>query len=147
MAAYYPPVGFHFKVEFIGVADGSDNDTRFQEVTGLNMELGTEEVVEGGENRFTHKLPDRAKFGNLILKRGMLTDSQLIGWIKDAIENFSFTPVELIVMLLNENHEPLASWIFTKVWPVKWNISDFKSTDNSIVVETLELAYNYFRRI
>ncbi len=147
MAVYYPPVGFHFKVEFIGVADGNDSDTRFQEVSGLNMELGTEEVIEGGENRFSHKLPDRAKYGNLVLKRGMLRDSQLISWCKDAIENFNFSPVEVIVMLLNENHEPLASWTFSKVWPVKWNISDFKSTDNSIVVETLELAYNYFRRI
>jgi phage tail-like protein len=147
MAAYYPPVGFHFKVEFIGVADNNDSDTRFQEVSGLEMALGTEEVIEGGENRFTHKLPDRAKYGNLTLKRGMLTNSELIGWIKDAIENFNFQPVELMVKLLNEKHEPLVSWVFTKVWPVKWSISDFKSTENSIVVETLELAYNYFRRV
>jgi len=147
MPVYYPPVGFHFKVEFIGVADNNDSDMRFQEVSGLNMELGTEEVVEGGENRFSHKLPSRAKYNNLVLKRGMLTNSQLIDWIKDAVENFNFLPVEVIVKLLNENHEPLVSWSFTKVWPVKWSISDFKSTDNSIVVETLELAYNYFRKL
>jgi phage tail-like protein len=145
MAAYYPPVGFHFKVEFIGISD--DIDTRFQEVSGLNMELGTEEVIEGGENRFTHKLPDRAKYGNLTLKRGMLKDSLLIAWCRNAIENFNFFPIDVIVILLNENHEPLASWVFTKVWPVKWSISDFKSTDNSVVIESLELAYNYFRRI
>ena len=49
---YYPPVGFHFKVEFIGI--GNDNDTRFQSVSGLNVEYDTESFKEGGENRFEH---------------------------------------------------------------------------------------------
>ena len=61
MAAYYPPGAFHFKVEFNGVT-GTDNDTeqRFQEVSGLSFDIETEELKEGGENRFTWKLPKRA---------------------------------------------------------------------------------------
>jgi hypothetical protein len=34
---YYPPVGFHFRVEFLNI--GNDNDVRFQSVSGLNVEL------------------------------------------------------------------------------------------------------------
>lgn len=147
MAIYYPPVGFHFMVEF--QLDGvKDEDSRFQEVSGLTSELGIEEVVEGGENRFSHRLPTRAKYSNLILKRGLLTNSQLIDWCKDAIENFIFQPVTVNVTLLNEEHEPLSNtYSFVRAWPVKWSISDFKAQDNSIVVESLELAYNYFTRI
>jgi len=147
MAVYYPPVGFHFRVEFTldGVQDG---DIRFQEVSGLSAELGVEEVVEGGENRFSHRLPTRAKYSNLILKRGLLNDSRLIAWCIDAIENFIFEPTTVNVTLLNENHEPVAeSFSFVRAWPVKWAVSDFKAQENSIVVETLELAYNYFSRI
>lgn len=125
-----------------------DEDSRFQEVSGLTSELGIEEVVEGGENRFSHRLPTRAKYSNLILKRGLLTNSQLIDWCKDAIENFIFQPVTVNVTLLNEEHEPLSNtYSFVRAWPVKWSISDFKAQDNSIVVESLELAYNYFTRI
>ena len=53
MATYYPPAGFHFKIEFVGVS-GADSDTeqRFQEVSGLSVEIETEELREGGENRF-----------------------------------------------------------------------------------------------
>lgn len=147
MAVYYPPVGFHFRVEF--TLDGmQDGDVRFQEVSGLSAELGIEEVVEGGENRFPHRLPTRAKYSNLILKRGLLTDSRLIDWCSDAIENFDFEPTTVNVTLLNENHEPVAeSYSFVRAWPVKWAVSDFKAQENSIVVETLELAYNYFSRI
>ena len=147
MAVYYPPVGFHFRVEFIldGVQDG---DVRFQEVSGLSAELGVEEVVEGGENRFSHRLPTRAKYSNLSLKRGLLTDSRLISWCIDAIENFVFEPTTVNVTLLNENHEPVSeSFSFVRAWPVKWAVSDFKAQENSLVVETLELAYNYFSRI
>jgi len=34
MANYYPPVGFHFKVELLGLPPG-DRDARFSEVGGL----------------------------------------------------------------------------------------------------------------
>ena len=146
MPEYYPPVGFHFKVSV--QLDGlGENDARFQEVSGLNAELGTEDLVEGGENRFVHRLPIRAKYSNLLLKRGMLTDSGLIGWFRDAVENFLFKPADVLVTLLNESHEPLAQWSFKRAWPVKWTISDFKAQDNTVVVETIELAYQYFRRM
>lgn len=147
MAGYYPPVGFHFKVEF-GLPNLNNNDARFQEVSGLTSELGIEEVVEGGENRFSHRLPNRGKYGNLILKRGLLTDSNLISWCKDAIESFKFSPTTVNVTLLNEKHTPVAdTFSFINAWPVKWSVSDFKAQDNSIVVETLELVYSYFARI
>ena len=147
MAGYYPPAGFHFRVEFTFLQSGT-NDSRFQEVSGITSEIGIEEVTEGGENRFTHRLPNRAKYNNLILKRGLLTDSKLIDWCKDAIESFQFKPTTVNVTLLNENHDPVGdSFSFINAYPVKWSISDFKAQDNSLVVETLELAYNYFTRI
>ncbi len=147
MAGYYPPAGFHFRVEFLDL-DVNENDMRFQEVSGLSAELGVEDFQEGGENRFIHRLPARTKYSNLILKRGLLTDSKLIDWCVNAIENFEFKPCTVNVTLLNENHEPLSETLsFTKAWPVKWAVSDFKAQENAIVIETLELAYNYFSRI
>lgn len=145
MAVYYPPVGFHFKVEFLGISSG-DIDTRFQEVSGLSAEVTTEELAVGGENRFTYRLPNRARYNNLILKRGMVQDSNLIGWFSDAIEDFVFKPVDVNVYLLNENHEISATWVLLQAYPVKWSVSDFKAQESSLVIETIELAYQYFRR-
>ena len=139
---YYPPVGFHFKVEFVGI--GNDNDMRFQSVSGLTMEYDTESFKEGGENRFEHKLPLRTKYPDLSLKRGMLTDSKVIEWCLDALQNRDFKPAQINVMLLNEEHQPLKTWNVYNAWPKKWSVSDFNSQDNSIVIETLELSYNYF---
>lgn len=146
MAAFYPPVGFHFKVEFTGINTKSQ-DHEFQSVSGLSVDIETEEFTEGGENRFKHKFPVRTKFPNLVLKRGLFKDSELIKWCRDAIEDFQFDPIDLTVKLLNEEHEPLMTWNVVHAYPVKWSVSDFNAEENGIVVETVELAYNYFKTI
>ena len=58
MAEYTPPVGFHFKVEFSGIGT-SQHDHQFQSVSGLSIDLETEEIAEGGENGFKHTIPVR----------------------------------------------------------------------------------------
>lgn len=139
-----PPVSFHFRIDFLGF--GSDKDAAFQEVSGLSSEMGTEELLAGGINTYSYKLPVRTKFPNLILKRGLLNDSALIGWFNDAAENFIFSAHDLNVCLLNEQHQPLATWKVTGAFPVKWTISDFKATENALVIESIELSYLYFRK-
>ena len=47
MPAYYPPVGFHFRVEVQDLVPPKQNDLRFSEVGGLATEMATEEVPEG----------------------------------------------------------------------------------------------------
>lgn len=139
---YYPPVGFHFKVEFSGM--GNDNDSRFQSVSGLTVEYEVEPVKEGGENRFEHKLPVRTKYPDLVLKRGLLVDSGVVAWLLDGLQNRQFMPTQITISLLNEAHEPLMSWKVFDAWPKKWTVSDFNAQENGIVIETLELCYTYF---
>jgi len=144
---YYPPVGFHFKVEFQKLSGGSlgnDNDIRFQSVSGLTVEYDTESFKEGGQNSFEHKLPVRTKYSDLSLKRGMLTDSKIIEWVLNAFQHRIFEPAMLHIKLLNEKHEPLKTWHVHNAWPKKWTVSDFNAQENSIVVETLDLSYSYF---
>jgi len=146
MAAYYPPVGFHFKVEFQDI-ENKTNDHQFQSVSGLSVDLETEEIAEGGENRFKHKIPVRTKYPNLVLKRGLLIDSGLIEWCKKAIEDFEIQPINLTIKLLNEKHEPLLTWNVVHAYPVKWTVEDFNAEENKLSIESLELSYNYFKTI
>ena len=143
MPETYPPLSFHFKVEF----SDFPGEYQFQSVSGLTVDVDTEDIAEGGENRFKHKVPVRTKYPNLVLKRGLVVDSDLIKWCRDAVENFSFKPTNLIVKLLNEKHEPLLSWNVVHAYPVKLNMSDFNAEQNTIAIETIELSYNYFNRM
>ena len=140
---YYPPWGFYFQVVFNKISKET-NDVRFQSVSGLSVEYDYEPFREGGENRFEHKLPVRTKYADLVLKRGMLTDSGVIDWFLDAFNNRKFTPASITVNLMNEKHKPLRVWNVVNAIPKKWLVSDFNANENSIVVETMELSYRYF---
>jgi len=142
----YPAVGFYFLVEFSGIDDLKGSDSRFQEVSGLSSEIGVEELNEGGENRFSHRLPKPAKYSNLVLKRGLITDTALIKWFQNAIENFKFDPVTVKVSLLNESGDPLLNWNFTGAYPVKWSVSNLDAQKNEVMVDTIELAYKFFTK-
>jgi phage tail-like protein len=153
----YPPVGFHFAVAFQLVPSPleaitnfiqGDKDLskefRFQEVSGLEIELEMESIVEGGQNRFTWQLPKRTRYSDLTLKRGMVVGSDIVKWCRDALEHFNFSPANLQISLLNEKHEPVQSWFVMNAIPKKWSVSSFNAQENSIVIESLILSYQYF---
>jgi phage tail-like protein len=142
MNDYYPPWGFYYKVEFS--VSKNKSDVRFQAVSGLSVEYDMEEYKEGGENRFTHKLPVRTKYADMVLKRGMLTDSSVIEWFLKAFRDRDFKPADINVILMNEKSEPLRTWKVAQAIPKKWLISDLNANENSVVIETLELSYRYF---
>lgn len=142
MTDYYPPWGFYYKVEFD--VSREKNDVRFQSVSGLSVEYDTEEYKEGGENRFTHKLPVRTKYSDMVLKRGMVTASSLISWFLAAFRERVFTPSNATVILMNEKSEPLRTWNVAHAVPKKWTVSDLNANENALVIETLELTYQYF---
>ena len=143
--SHYPPVGFSFWVSFSFSSDSVD--IAFQDVAGIGMELQTEDIVEGGENMFTQKLPTRASYTPLVLKRGLAVKSSLTDWVRDAVENLSINPVPVIVALLDENKVPLIAYQFINAYPLKWSVSNFNAETSSVVIETLELYYQYFKII
>ncbi len=144
MSVYAPPVGFHFKAEF-DVPGVTDRDVRFRDVSGLTMELEELALIEGGENRFSHKFPVRGRYPDLVLKRGLLSDTGLRKWVVDAVQNPQIQPVTVWVTLLDEAHQPLQTYTVVGAWPKKWVISDFSAETSQLVIETLELSYQYFR--
>lgn len=143
MTQYSPPVGFHFSVEFDlpGVGGG---DIRFQQVSGISMELQVETLNEGGENRFTHKLPVRASYPDLVLRRGLLINSAVRTWCETAIYNLDINPTTIWVKVLNEQHQPLQTYSFVRAWPKKWSISDMNAESSALLIESLELVYQYY---
>lgn len=142
-------LGFYFKVAITGFS-GSNYECNFQEVSGISVKLGVEQVIEGGQNQLVHKLPSHPTYENLVLKRGMFlyNSSQpgLLKWVQDALTNFTFSPKAADIMLLDENAEILASWNFQRVFPVSLKVSDLNAMQGAVQIETMELCYDYFTR-
>ncbi|GAB2808454.1 phage tail protein [Ferruginibacter profundus] len=141
MASNYP-VSFYFKLSFTG------EDAAFQEVSGLSKELGIEEIVGGGENRFKYRLPTVTTSQNLVLKRAIIPGgSQLMAWCARCIDQGLAIPIrphDVTLSLLDAAGMVCMSWTFHNAYPVKYSVSDFKSQEGGIVIESIELAYTYF---
>ena len=143
-------VGFHFSVFFFDLPDEKEVDIKFQSITGLDVSIDKETLKEGGENRFEHNLPGRTKYAPLTLKRGILTpeDSGLTTWCQRAFQDRVITPLQRIdVELLNENHDVLMQWELSHVWPVSWKVGELNAERGEVLIETLELNYNYYKLV
>lgn len=145
----YPPSAFYFKVVFGSGSEGVDSS--FQDVSGISSEMSTEDLFEGGENRFVHKLPTAIKQGNLELKRGIApASSPLVIWCQEIMEGdfiAAIVPRTISVYLLNENAEPIRGWTFANAFPIKWEVEGFNSTKNEVAIEKIVFSYTYSNRV
>ncbi|NHN24932.1 phage tail protein [Flavobacterium jejuense] len=141
MANSYP-VGFYFQLSFKG------EDAAFKEVSGISKELSMEEVVCGGENRFKYRLPTITTSQNLVLKRALIPEgSKLIDWCASTLDEGLASAIsthDVSVSLFNSDGSVSVMWTFYNAYPVKYSVSDLKSQENEIVIESIELAYTYF---
>jgi phage tail-like protein len=153
--SYYPPSGFYFTVAVVGsgsaLAALTDIDSSFLEVSGIEARFETEAVQEGGENRFVHQLPKNAKYANLVLKRGIVAIDSFLGeWVGQSVGSglaLPILPQNLLVTLLDANKLPLVAWGFVNAYPVRVQVAPLNSMDDKVLIESLELSYNYFDRI
>lgn len=143
-----PPVSFIFQLSFGGKED--DAKIGFQEASGISQDMNTEEVGCGGENRFKYRLPGVVKYNNLVLKRGLVAmGSTLSQWCSNTLETGLAAAIEtkdITVALLDMEGKILVSWDFINAYPVKWDVSDFKSQESQLAIESVEFAYNYFKK-
>jgi phage tail-like protein len=120
---------------FCVLVDGFEA-AQFSECSGLEMTVKFDEVREGGENGFVHKLPGRIEYGNLVLKHGFPRGGELHKWCLRPNRR------KVTVQLMNQKtRTPVMQWVFDGAYPVKWSGPSFKASENAIAIETLELAH------
>ena len=154
---FYPAVGFHFNVRLVSDnrpspgGPGTDIDNSFKEVSGLSVNIKSEELTEGGENRFSYRVPGRTEYKNLVLKRGYISQkSEMANWVISQMESTLAEKVStkhIMVSLLDSESEILSSWFFYNAWPVKSDLSSLDAMENKYLVETMEFSYLYFEHM
>lgn len=124
---------------------------RFMEVSGLQVTVETEDIQEGGQNSFVHKLPGRMTWPNVVLKRGVTQNDALLKWLnKSSGEQFASNGNKLerstaAITLMGPGGERLRSWEFDGAFPVKWTGPNFAVASNDMAIEELELTHHGFR--
>lgn len=128
-----PPLNMHFVVEFNNKAFSEDRN--FQSVQGLQARISENENKQGVYTQFE----------NIILRRAYEPDSGLVKWCMDAINNHKKQPVNLLIKLLNTEHEMLSGWNIENAVPIAWGVEELHAQETKILIETIELAYERFQ--
>ena len=134
--AQHPMPAHHFLVEWGGARVG------FMEVSGLDINIDVTEYRDGADpNQVAHKMPGLTHYKNIVLKRGILKgDNDFFNWMNTKNLN-QVERRDIVIKLLNENHEPVMSWRAMKAFPVRLSGPMLNANANDIAIEELELAY------
>lgn len=131
-----PLVNFRFIIEIDGLIVAG-----FNEISGIQLEVETEDYAEGGVNDRVHRLPKTARYPNLTLRRGMTNDTTLWEWQWNVLQGMVQRRTVNII-LSDEKKEEQWQLLCRDAFPVRWTGPDLRATDNSIAIESLELAHN-----
>lgn len=134
--ATYPLPKFHFQVDWGGTKIG------FTEVSGLNIENKLIEYRDGASPEFSKiKMPGMREFSNITLKRGVFAaDNEFYQWL-DTISLNTVERRDVVIKLLNENHEPVVTWKIKNAFPIKIQSTDLKADGSEVAIEQLDLAH------
>jgi phage tail-like protein len=124
----------------------------FQSCSGISVRREIETLAEGGLNEYTHELPGRLSYGHVTLQTGLSSSKFFWEWMKEGeydgramMKNFTLVQRRPNPAAPKPVYVVVKKWDFTKAFPVSWKISDLSVTDkNSIVIESLELAFEFF---
>lgn len=137
MANTYPTPAYHFVVQWGGTRIG------FQHVSGLNIQVDAVEFREGS-NPQSHslKMPGQLHYSNVVLKRGIVaSDNDFFAWI-NTIKLNTVERRDVVVQLLNENHEPVVVWKIRNAFPVRYSGPILLANASEVAMEELELAHD-----
>ncbi len=134
--AHYPIPPYHFTVEWGGAR------VNFIEVSGLNITVDVTEFRDGADpGQIAHKMPGHTHFSNIILKRGIVKgDNDFFTWMNTRNLN-QVERRDIVINLLNENHDPVVSWKAVNAFPVRFSGPVLNANASDVAMEELELAH------
>jgi phage tail-like protein len=130
-----PYKSFNFLVEIDGVQSAG-----FTECAGLSTETDVIEYREGSDRGGARKIPGLAKFTNIVLKRGLTRNRDLWNWRKVIIDG-GIDRRSGAIVVLGDDHAPVARFRFREGWPSKWEGPRFNAKSSEVAIETLEIAH------
>ena len=125
----------------------------FKEVKGLNVSVSVEDINEGGQNSYAHRVPGRMSWPNIVFRRGLTNSNALFEWFnKTSGEGFASNSNALTkstgaISVLDSEGNRLRAWELYDVFPVRWSGPDFSVSQLDPLEEELEIAHHGFKAV
>jgi phage tail-like protein len=129
-------------------------DGGFQECSGLEVEMDIQDYQEGGRNDGIIRRAGRAKYSNIILKRGMFfggpggVNRDLWKWLQEIVAGVRpIARYDGIIQVMNVGDEVVATWVFDRGLPAKIRGPELNAKTGEIAIEELHIAHEGLRLI
>jgi phage tail-like protein len=140
------PYSATFLVEVDGQAVG-----QFLDVSGLELTVATEDIVEGGQNGYVHKVPGRMSWPNITLSRGVTQNDRFFSWVQESSgEGFAGKGNKIgrstvAVVMTSQQGKRLRTWELEGAFPVRWKGPQFSSAGSDNLTEEIEITHHGFK--
>jgi phage tail-like protein len=115
---------------------------RFGECSGLAVEYDVLEYAEGGNNLQVHQLRGRVRYPNVVLRRGVTHEDELLNWFF-ATEQPAQRPT-VTITLNDATGTVVRQFALSEAQPVRWTGPTASSTGHGPASESLEIAHAGF---
>ena len=129
-------------------------DGAFQECSGLEVEMEVQDYQEGGRNDGVIRRAGRAKYSNLVLKRGMFygdtgtVNQKLWLWIQGVVSGQRpIARYDGIVEVMSVGDTVAATWTFDRGLPSKIRGPELNAKTGEIAIEELHIAHEGLRLV
>lgn len=137
-----PYSNYNFLVD-LGTGETDGPQAAFCEVILPASTIDSIEYRSGNERESeTRKIPGRARYGNVIFKRGVIGSLDLYDWWNDVRNGDIRNSRTVTVHLQNEERtEVVLTWKFLRAWPTRYEFSPLEGKGKETLIEILELAF------
>jgi phage tail-like protein len=145
MPRFDPLRNFRFALEL-----GNIQQAGFAEVAIGDLSTDPIEYREGNEIPTVRKLNGLNKYGNITLKWGITTSTELADWHQRVVqgnEALSAIRQTVTIRIRNEAGQDTAAFEVVEAWPCKYDPSDLNAKGNEVAIDSLDLCNEGIRRI
>jgi phage tail-like protein len=126
----------HFFVEVGGLLVAA-----FKQCSGLGGEIEVDTYQEGGLNGYEHRLPKGARYGTVTLGAGVGSGPDLWQWFYD-VSTGKVQRRNVSIVMYAQTRAEAVRWNLAGAYPVRWQGPQFTAGEDSVAIQSLELAHN-----
>lgn len=128
-----------FKIEIEGVTQGA-----FAACDGLEARVDVVDFSDG-DNLTARKRPGRTRFANIVLRRGMVNNTELWNWFEVVTAGLIQRKAGSVIVCGDDGNE-IFRYNFFEGWPCRWKSLELDADKPGTLVEEIEIAVEKIER-
>jgi phage tail-like protein len=127
---------YNFQIEIRGVVEG-----HFTYCSNMGVKVDAISYREGGMQQIVHRLPGQVEYGDITLRYGLSSSSDLFEWMMSAVNGKVDRRTVAIVLLDADGVGEKLRWSLSNAWPSAWRAAPLDALGREVAIEELTLVY------